>query len=69
MSNATPNENIAWKCSKCDVSVVVKKTVFDYLGNTFSHEVPVCPKCGKVFIPKELALGKMSEVEHQLEDK
>ncbi|MDR0819113.1 MAG: hypothetical protein LBN43_06045 [Oscillospiraceae bacterium] len=57
------------KCSKCDEELVVRKTEFDYLGSTFSHEVPVCPKCGKVFISKELALGKMSEVEQQLEDK
>jgi len=57
------------KCAKCDLPLELKKTVFDYLGNTFSHDVPVCPKCGKVYIPKELALGKMNEVEQQLEDK
>jgi predicted RNA-binding Zn-ribbon protein involved in translation (DUF1610 family) len=56
-------------CAKCGVEPVLRKTLFDYLGNTFSHEVPVCPKCGKVFISQELALGKMSEVEKQLEDK
>jgi ribosomal protein S27AE len=56
-------------CNKCGVEPELRKTLFDYLSNTFSHEVPVCPKCGKVFISKELALGKMSEVEKQLEDK
>jgi len=57
------------KCVSCDQELVIKKTEFDYLGNTFSHEVPVCPNCGGVFISQELALGKMAEVEQQLEDK
>ena len=39
------------------------------MGHTVAHEVPVCPKCGKVFVPPELAEGKMAEVEEQLEDK
>ncbi len=58
-----------WKCRKCDRELVLKKTVFTYLGHTFSHEVPTCPKCGKVYICEELAEGKMSEVEQVLEDK
>jgi hypothetical protein len=28
-----------------------------------------CQTCGKVFIPKDLAMGKMAQVEEQLEDK
>jgi NAD-dependent SIR2 family protein deacetylase len=58
-----------WRCGKCDVPLENKKTVFSYLGRSFTHEVPVCPKCGDVLIPKELARGKMAEVEEQLEDK
>ena len=56
-------------CYKCDEELVLRKTVFEYLSSTFSHEVPVCPACNRVYIPRELALGKMSEVEQQLEDK
>lgn len=59
----------AWKCGKCNLALTGKKASFTYLGHTFSHEVPRCPKCGKVFIPRELAEGKMAEVELQLEDK
>ena len=59
----------AWKCAKCDLELVPKKTVFEYLGNTVAHEVPTCPKCGKVLITQELAEGRMAEVEQQLEDK
>jgi rubrerythrin len=58
-----------WKCRKCDQELRLTKTVFSYLGHTFAHEVPVCPKCGKVFISKELAEGRMAEVEEMLEDK
>ena len=59
----------AWKCGKCDVRLVPKKTVFSYLGRSFTHSVSCCPKCGGVFIPPDLAEGKMAEVEEQLEDK
>ncbi len=58
-----------WKCAKCDRELVVKKTVLAYLGHTVSHEVPMCPQCGKVYISRELAEGRMSEVEQTLEDK
>ncbi len=67
--NAVSPEPRAWKCAQCNEQLVKKKTVFSYLGHTVAHEVPVCPKCGKIFIPEELAEGKMAEVEGQLEDK
>ena len=57
------------KCARCDVNLVLKKIVFDYMGRSFTHEVPCCPACGKVFIPPALAEGRMAEVEAQLEDK
>jgi ribosomal protein S27AE len=62
-------EERIWKCGNCNQELVAKKTVFSYLGHTVAHEVRACPKCGKVFIPKELAEGKMAEIEEQLEDK
>ncbi len=62
-------EERIWKCGKCNEELVMKKTVFSYLGHTVAHEAPACPKCGKVFIPEGLAEGKMAEVEEQLEDK
>jgi hypothetical protein len=58
-----------WICSRCDKPLELKKTVFNYLGHSFTHAVPTCPQCGDVFIPPELAEGKMAEVEEQLEDK
>ena len=59
----------AWKCAKCDRELTTKRVVFAYLGHSVAHEVPVCPKCGKVFISQELAEGRMCEVEQTLEDK
>jgi len=57
------------KCGRCGVVLVPKQTTFSYMGRTFGHEVPTCPKCGKPFISRELAEGRMAEVEVLLEDK
>ncbi len=56
-------------CGKCGVPLENVKTEFHYLGSVFYHEVPTCPVCGQVFIPYDLARGKMREVETELEDK
>jgi len=58
-----------WICAKCATPLVTKNTIFAYLGMTFSHEVSRCPVCGLVLITKELADGKMAEVEQLMEDK
>ena len=63
------NDNRAWKCGVCKESLVLKKSVFSYMGRDVSQDVNQCPKCGKSFIPKELAEGRMADVEEQLEDK
>ena len=62
-------EERIWKCGRCKVELVKGKVVFSYIKNNFSHEVLKCPKCGKVFIPEDLAEGKIAKVEQQLEDK
>ena len=56
-------------CVRCDRELQLRKVVLEYMGHTVAHEVPVCPKCGKVYISEELAEGRMSEVEQLLEDK
>jgi predicted RNA-binding Zn-ribbon protein involved in translation (DUF1610 family) len=58
-----------WLCAKCGKELVPRNTTFAYMGMSFSHEVKRCPECGKVFISKELADGKMAEVEQLMEDK
>jgi rubrerythrin len=59
----------SWICVKCNVPLEPKKTLFSYLGNTFSHDVKACPVCGAVMIPQDLAEGRMADIEKQLEDK
>ena len=56
-------------CMKCGVPLVMGKAKFLYLDNGFPVELPVCPGCGFVYVPEELALGKVASVERALEDK
>lgn len=56
-------------CMRCRVPLKPAKTTFTYLGNTFSADLPRCPKCGLVYVPEDLAKGRMLEVEQNLEDK
>ncbi|SHJ26045.1 DVU_1557 family redox protein [Parasporobacterium paucivorans] len=63
------SEEEKWKCRCCGCELSKRQVVFDYLSLTFSEKVLRCPKCGRVLIPKDLAVGKMVEVEAQLEDK
>jgi hypothetical protein len=42
---------------------------FSYLKRTFKHKVMRCPACGQIYIPEDLAKGRMREVEYTLEEK
>ena len=66
---AVEAEKRVWKCGKCKCDLVTKKVVLDYVGYSISHDLPTCPSCGKVYISKDLAEGRMCEVEQTLEDK
>lgn len=58
-----------WKCADCDAELTPQAVELEYLDSLFNVELPACPECGMVFIPEGLALGKMNQVEHLLEDK
>jgi hypothetical protein len=58
-----------WMCANCNVPLETGKVDVAYLGNAFPVDLLKCPNCGLVLIPENLALGKMVEVEKQLEDK
>jgi len=58
-----------WQCHGCSTTLVPTPTHLEYLESRFTVELPACPCCGFVLIPEHLALGKMLEVEHLLEDK
>lgn len=59
----------AWLCTNCDVPLEISKVEVTYLGSGFPVDLARCPSCGLVFIPEELAMGRMLDVEQQLEDK
>ena len=63
------NEEKKLRCSRCGVELVKRQVCFSYMNRSFGHEVPTCPKCGKPYISRALAEGKMAEVEVMLEDK
>jgi len=56
-------------CARCNAPLEKTETKFDYLGHKFTHRAPKCPVCGMVYVPEELAAGRMAEVETMLEDK
>jgi len=59
----------SWECAACGASLAIGKVMISYLGSAFPVDLLKCPSCGLVFIPEELAMGKMVEVEKSLEDK
>lgn len=56
-------------CERCGEKMVTGEVKLSYLGNGFPVQLPKCPSCGLVFIPQDLATGKMLRVEKSLEDK
>lgn len=68
MSLQSLAEPTAWQCG-CGGELSPGKTVVEYLGSEFTVELMRCARCGLTLITEELALGKMREVEHLLEDK
>ena len=62
-------QDLIWKCHRCDQNLVVGPVFVDYLGNNITTELPQCPTCHMVLVSEELAMGKVAEVEKILEDK
>lgn len=56
-------------CSLCSIPLEPTKVKIRYLKSSFPAELPGCPNCGQIYVPEDLALGKMLEVEKTLEDK
>ena len=56
-------------CRRCRLPMEPAETYFEYLDHGFHTKLLRCPQCGEVYIPEELARGKMAEVEQNLEDK
>lgn len=56
-------------CDKCGEKLIPRRVTLSYMNAAFPVELPACPKCGMVFIPEELAKGRILHVEKSLEDK
>jgi ribosomal protein S27AE len=67
--NPTATHDTSWWCDKCDVALELGVVNVGYLGSMFPADLLRCPKCGQVFIPEDVALTMMLEVEQLLEDK
>jgi hypothetical protein len=65
----SPEDLDSWVCAACGEPLKSGKVMISYLGSAFPVDLLKCPACGVVFIPEELVLGKMLEVEKSLEDK
>lgn len=62
-------EDMDWVCEPCGERLEAGKVELTYIGNSFHVELPVCPKCGAVYIYEQLTMGRVHEVEQLLEDK
>ena len=58
-----------WTCARCDRPLASGKVNLTYMGSRFAVDLLQCSACGLVFVPEDLAVGKMAEVERILEDK
>ncbi len=56
-------------CSRCGIYLTLGTVTLTYLEASFPADLYKCAKCGLVYIPEDLALGKMAQVEKTLEDK
>lgn len=56
-------------CARCQKELQPIKTYLTYLEHSFYADILKCPECGEVYIPEELAKGRIADVEMQLEDK
>ncbi len=69
MSNLTGQQPVNIVCVACGIQLTLGKVTLAYLGSSFPVELYRCSQCGLVYIPEELANGKMQQVEAALEDK
>jgi hypothetical protein len=67
--NPSNQKDASWWCDKCDMALEMGQVNVGYLGSMFPVDLLRCPKCGQVFIPEDVVLVTMAEVERLLEDK
>ncbi len=63
------HESENWQCGKCGADLEPTKVEVGYMEANTPWSCPRAPNAALCFVPEELALGKMVEVEKILEDK
>jgi len=56
-------------CEKCRIDLTPGKVTLTYLNSSFPVDLYKCAKCGIVYIPEDLALGKMDMAKKALKNK
>ena len=56
-------------CLKCNCTLALDHTNLYYMGHRLTDKFLRCPQCKQVYIPEDIVMGKMAEVEESLEDK
>ena len=69
MSKLIEEQPLDIVCVTCGIKLTLGKVTLSYLGSNFPVELYKCSQCGLVYVPEELAIGKMQQVEAALEDK
>lgn len=69
METVDPKSGEGILCASCGLALERVEVTISYLKSTFPAEILGCPACGQVYVPEDLALGRMAEVERTLEDK
>lgn len=69
MNDQTSQQEVNIECAKCGIKLTLGKVQLTYLGSSFPVELYRCTQCSMVYIPEELANGKMKQVEASMEDK
>ena len=69
MSKQDSQQPVNIVCDKCGIKLTLGKVTLGYLGSEFPVELYKCSRCGLVYVPEDLAIGKMKQVESSLEDK
>ena len=66
---ASQDTSVQIVCERCNLELVKAKVKLTYLNMRFEEELYKCPKCSQVFVPEQLATGKILDVEMALEEK
>lgn len=63
------DEYMDMHCCLCNEQLVHGESLIEYLGASFPVMLPLCPKCGMVYLDEVTVHSRILELEKALEDK